>query len=144
MKRRSVLLFDLISGADAERHPVVRFRIVAFEGGEPPDFLPEWVEVDRLDVVVDWGTMFWSEMEPHITGEDGQHLFEPRRTAGAIHGFIERYSTNRLGRIYASIAWDSPGRIKPLRALFAMYDKRFPWRLTKVQLPDGVIEQVKL
>ncbi len=138
MKRRPVLVFDLISGADVEQQPVVRFRIVAFEGGEPPDFLPEWVEVERLDLHVQWSYAHVFLVEP------GQHLLDPRSAAGAIHGFIERYSTHRRDRIYATIAWDSPGSIKPLRALFKMYDKRFPWRLTKVELPPGVVEQVKL
>ncbi len=144
MNRRPILLFDLISGADVERHPVVCFRIVAFEGGEPPAFLPEWVEVERMEL-----TLMWRDQHPEPTRRPrtvpaGAIILEPRAAAGAIHGFIERYSANRLGRIYATLAWDSPGKIGPLRELFKMYDKRFPWRLTKVQLPDGVVEQVKL
>lgn len=144
MNRRPVLVFDLIAGADAERHPVVRFRIVAFEGGEPPDFLPEWVEVERLDLAVIYDNPP-AELRPVGTRTpcDAQ-LLEPRDAAGAIHGFLERYKTTHRGRPFVTLAHASPGKFTQLQTLFRMYDKTFPWRLTKVQLPAGVVERVKL
>ena len=140
MKRRPVLVFDLTSGADVEQHPVVRFRIVAFEGGEPPDFLPEWEEVERMELEVSWG----NGNGPKFSIHPGAVLLGSRPAAGAIHGFLERYKTTDRYGVHITLAWLSPGRFTQLQALFRMFGKRFPWRLTKVQLPAGVVEQVKL